>query len=171
MEGVSSADLNNVLDYIYNGEVEIYQEHLDRFLNLAERFKIEGLLGTGKQEEVEEIIPTVDPPTRKPEKPEKVEIFTNNTPIQMSNQSISLNTTDLNEIDEKLCENMEKHSDGIYSCKICSKTMKDKTKMRLHVETHMEGLSFPCNVCGKEFRSRNAFKTHISKKRCQLSMS
>ena len=40
LSGVSSEDLNNVVDYMYNGEVQIYQEYLDRFLNIAQRSKL-----------------------------------------------------------------------------------------------------------------------------------
>ena len=32
LEGLRNADLTNILDYIYNGELNIYQEDLDRFL-------------------------------------------------------------------------------------------------------------------------------------------
>ena len=54
LEGVTSQELNNVLDYIYNGEIQIYQDNLDRFLDVAQRFKLEGLIGnaTPKEEEV-----------------------------------------------------------------------------------------------------------------------
>ena len=53
LEGVSSNDLNNVLDYIYNGETQIFQDNLDRFLDVAQRFKLEGLIAdqTLKDEE------------------------------------------------------------------------------------------------------------------------
>ena len=44
LEGVTFADLNNVLDYIYNGEVQIHEQALDNFLRVAERFKLEGLM-------------------------------------------------------------------------------------------------------------------------------
>ena len=44
LDGVSSAELQCVLDYIYQGEVQIYQEHLNSFLELAQRLKIEGLI-------------------------------------------------------------------------------------------------------------------------------
>ena len=44
LEGLSRKDLENVLDYIYNGEVHIFQEEFDRFLSVAQRFKLEGLL-------------------------------------------------------------------------------------------------------------------------------
>ena len=32
LEGVNISDLNNILEYIYNGKVQIYQDDLDRFL-------------------------------------------------------------------------------------------------------------------------------------------
>ena len=45
LEGMSYQDLQNVLDYVYNGELKIYQDDLDRFLLVAQRLKLEGLLG------------------------------------------------------------------------------------------------------------------------------
>ena len=44
LEGVSFSEINNMLDYIYNGEVEISEESLGKFLKIAQRFKLEGLL-------------------------------------------------------------------------------------------------------------------------------
>ena len=32
LDGISSLDLKNILDYIYNGVVQIHQDALDRFL-------------------------------------------------------------------------------------------------------------------------------------------
>ena len=46
LDGISSKDLTTVLDYIYNGEVQIYQDDLDRFLTIAQKLKLEGLLGS-----------------------------------------------------------------------------------------------------------------------------
>ena len=36
LEGLSKQDLDNILKYMYNGEVNIYQEDLDRFLSVAQ---------------------------------------------------------------------------------------------------------------------------------------
>ena len=46
MDGINFSELNNVLDYIYNGEVSIYQEDLDRFLQIAQKLQLQGLLST-----------------------------------------------------------------------------------------------------------------------------
>ena len=32
LEGLNQSDLNNVLDYVYHGELQIYQHDLDKFL-------------------------------------------------------------------------------------------------------------------------------------------
>merc|ERR1711911_474375 len=42
--GVNSINLGYILDYIYQGEVNIFQEQLDSFLESAQKLEIEGLL-------------------------------------------------------------------------------------------------------------------------------
>ena len=37
--------MQNILDYVYTGELRIYQEDLDRFLAVAQRLRLEGLVG------------------------------------------------------------------------------------------------------------------------------
>ena len=44
LNGVNAADLKNILDFLYNGEIQIYQDHLDQFLAIAQRFQLDGLL-------------------------------------------------------------------------------------------------------------------------------
>ena len=44
LEGVSYADIQHVLDYIYLGEVQINQDQMDRFIYVAQRFQLDGLL-------------------------------------------------------------------------------------------------------------------------------
>ena len=43
-DGIKNHDLNNILDFVYRGEVQIYQENLYQFLAIAQRFKLKGLL-------------------------------------------------------------------------------------------------------------------------------
>ena len=52
--GVSSEDIKDVLDYIYNGEVQIYKEDLDRFLTVAQRLRLQGLLSNDSNDERKE---------------------------------------------------------------------------------------------------------------------
>ena len=44
---IDSSDLKNILDFIYNGELQIYPDQLDKFLNNAKRFQLQGLQQNG----------------------------------------------------------------------------------------------------------------------------
>ena len=44
LEGMSFQDIENVMDYIYNGELKIYQDDIDRFLVVGQRLGLEGLI-------------------------------------------------------------------------------------------------------------------------------
>ena len=64
--GLKAKDLMAVVDFIYNGEANIYQEDLDGFLAIAEELQLKGL--EGSQE------PSLDAPKKPLEKrqPKKV---------------------------------------------------------------------------------------------------
>ena len=75
--------------------------------------------------------------------------------------SLDLDTSNIQQIDQKLEENIQRDEDGTFSCKLCGKAgVKLSRNMKNHIETHLEGLSFPCQHCGKTFRSRNNLNIH-----------
>ena len=43
LENISYEEINLILDYIYDGEINVFQDHLDRFLEIAKKFKLNGL--------------------------------------------------------------------------------------------------------------------------------
>ena len=45
MRGLDARDLEAVLDFIYQGEINIFQDDLDRFLLVAEELQLNGLVG------------------------------------------------------------------------------------------------------------------------------
>ena len=47
--GVSSVNLGFILDYIYYGEVSLFQKQLDSFLESAQKLEIKGLLGNNQE--------------------------------------------------------------------------------------------------------------------------
>ena len=73
---------------------------------------------------------------------------------------------DFKELDEKVKSMMEigrnKLTDGRTTkiCKLCGKEGAG-IAIRDHIEAnHLEGVSLPCNVCGKTFRSRKILRLH-----------
>ena len=53
-----------------------------------------------------------------------------------------------------------------YVCKHCEYTTKIKQHMKDHVERHIDGLEYPCNVCESIFRSARSLKYHKYKSKC-----
>ena len=177
LEGISFSELENVLDYIYNGEIQIFHENLERFLQIAERFQLEGLLGEkeGKSpgEIKEEALHHINIPSE-----EEITVVSspsaqkqNASKRMFSENVISVNASDItntDEIDRQIEELIEKVGVKQYKCKPCGKISTQKSNANEHAEVHMEGLSFSCHMCEKTFRSRQSLRKHIAKKYCQM---
>ena len=54
MRGVRSEDLVAIIDFLYCGEANVYQENLDSFLAVAEDLKLKGLMGQSGFDQVTE---------------------------------------------------------------------------------------------------------------------
>merc|ERR1712129_602124 len=52
MSGLTFENLVAMIDFLYNGEANVYQENLDSFLAVAEELQLKGLMGSGAEEEV-----------------------------------------------------------------------------------------------------------------------
>ena len=172
LEGVNSKELNFALDYIYQGEVQIHQDQLERFLDIAQRFKLEGLMeqkcGNEKTEykhklEAEEfkengpVWTEIDPQAESINRPRRHDVENTTTVAKID----ASNSTSVDEVEEKVNELLVKNSDGTYGCKHCGKSgAKLSRNMKNHIETHLDGLSFSCSLCGKHFRSRNSLNSH-----------
>ena len=69
--------------------------------------------------------------------------------------SLKVESFSKEEVEQKIVENIERLESGGYSCRVCGKTSSGKsarTILRQHVETHLEGLSYPCQHCEKTLR-------------------
>ena len=168
LEGLNQSDLNNVLDYIYHGELQIYQHDLDRFLGIAQRLKLEGLIGAETQEveDVDIIFENVLEDIFEPQgnfAVSKSENQITKKERKIEKTTISVQSSDfqsLEELDQKVEESYSRDSAGLYACHHCSKSFKSRGHIKEHVEIHFEGLSFPCTHCDKVLRSRHSLRNH-----------
>ena len=170
LSGVNKGDLENILNFIYNGEIQIYQDNLDQFLDIAQRFKLEGLIqGQGKEEntfnnDTEQLDDVAENDhmfsVQKTERKEKKEKTSNERIVPIN--SPNLNYENIEELDQNIEAMIAKQPDGNYYCRKCGRTSNKRSNMKAHAEVHFDGLSFPCQYCDKSFRSRNSFRMHVN---------
>ena len=176
LSGFKANDLLLVMDYIYQGEVQIFQSDLDGFLDVAQRLKIEGLIGGDSASSEESnnfeshhgIKEDLEPSHHTEEQyfgdGENVKGVTVKKKIQRAERSVAIVKSNASNMDAKAAvdEIVEKTDEG-WRCKPCGKISRSSTAnsdIRRHAEIHIEGLSFDCQLCDKTFRSRNLLKLH-----------
>ena len=173
---------------LYFGEANVYQEDLDSFFAIAEEIKLVGLTGTTSSDVLQE---KEEPKNPEPTGMKK-EFFSSsssgnrdlrpyrNTVIKPSIELVIPNQygTHLQALDKKVKSMMEKgqrmipngkHANGMPKqatssiCKVCGK--EDLSKhLRNHIEAnHLEGVSIPCDYCGKICPSRHSLFMHKSR--------
>ena len=76
MRGLKSEDLLAIVDFLYCGEANVFQENLDSFLAIAEELKLKGLMGQMEDAE-KEIDPIPEQINPKREKSSYQEIWRN----------------------------------------------------------------------------------------------
>ena len=181
LDGVNSDDLQNVLDYVYDGEVKIHQEDLDRFLAIAERLKLDGLLSNENEdfqenEDLKTNFEKSNPNNTVSSVSEKR--FSTKNYLKQGSEAESIALTDKNgdfysdeDHKQRLQDNLEDNEDGTVSCKICGRNFQARNirkadarkNARSHVEIHIEGLVYTCTECSKTFRSKNSLNFHVYK--------
>ena len=81
---------------------------------------------------------------------------TNEKSITVMNQSLIDNYS---KIESKFEELVVKENNS-WKCTACGKISKKIFNIKRHIEIHLSGLSYECNVCGKDFKSSNYFNVH-----------
>ena len=177
MRGIRATELTALVDFIYHGEANIFQDQLGCFLTLAEEFELKGL--SGNSEEVASELSKYPSIHKEPRQNlQRTNVITENKfsgsvpkvkheessleraiiPTQKKiKQSVHIDA----ETQAKVESMIVKQVDG-YSCTHCEYTSSKSHKdhMKEHVERHIEGLEYPCPSCAKVFRLSHSFRKH-----------
>ena len=181
MRGLKSDDLLAMIDFLYSGETNVYQENLDSFLAIAEELQLKGLTGTASDNEVDQ----KDFPRQRKVSVDKIglnnsvhteEPVKTHIEIQRENSKHNSNagtvalpsqfSGDLQQLNSQstsmMVKTSTKTSSGhpLYRCTVCGKEGKSYN-LRNHIEVnHLEGVSIPCNLCEKTFRCTKSLGNH-----------
>jgi hypothetical protein len=183
ISGIHYKHMVSLLDFIYNGEVNVYKEELSDFLDIANELEIKGMTGTDQEDKIltedvplSQLIEDLPQTTSRDfhakkdtinlDYPKELFQVPYNPETLLSNDSIcwptiSVTSMDYYDLDAKILNMMEK-IDGAWTCKECGKyDGKFKNNIKKHIEnSHIEGASHPCKRCGKKFRSRFKVRRH-----------
>ena len=180
MRGVKSETLAAVLDFLYLGETNVFQENVESFLNLASELQIKGLTGDLAFPILEDTLvekETQSAPMRKSKKEsgtteesnfnsdEEILLKTENlqagqAKVQFSGelQDLEEKVKSLMELTENLVPNGKQRA---HVCKMCGKEGLG-SNIKNHIETyHLEDICVPCGICESTFKTRAALKLHI----------
>ena len=177
MKEVKCDDLTAIIDFVYYGEVNIYQENLNSFLAIGEELQLKGLEGSKDQSgsaKEEQMKPEENHTTSHGATISRTPLIKNETtddsnktrgnalalPIRLKTSIMSTNLQELEETVQAMMETSEnliqegKWQKRAKICKACGKEG-PSTNIKQHIEAnHLEGLSLPCNLCDKIFRSK-----------------
>ena len=181
MRGIRSEILVAIIDFLYKGEANIYQEKLDDFLAIAKELRLKGLTVTHDFTDVEKYTTNfnsstkqdsnVDPSKNNLESSKTIKYKESNCEIRTEFVKIENNFTPeeavaipdkifvegLRELDEEIKSMMESfgvtsNGQAQYTCKSCGKSGAYRS-IKDHIELHhTDGISHPCNFCEKTFR-------------------
>ena len=180
MTGLKFQDLVSIVDFFYYGETNIIHENLDTFLKIAKELYIKGLNENeeivGEEENMDSNGSNAGEKNKDINETEKQVV--KNTEIKPKfkvENTLSLPkeefSGDVKELDvkvktmmgrgESMVNNGKRKMTRAYLCKVCGKESL-LTNIRDHIEAmHLEGISIPCNICGKAFRTRNGLRGHM----------
>ena len=176
LSGVDGKSLGLVLDYIYQGEVQITHQELEPFLDVAQKLKIEGLLTTTElriqqqkqqqQKKATKLQELKKEPMNRQENPKVANLKNEILYIPVTDSDVLAFKEEPNktikpekpmvvhtraEVElqiQQLMERREKH----YYCRVCNYFSNHSGHVKEHVEKHIEGLSYSCQLCSKTFR-------------------
>ena len=181
LKGINRKDLENVVSFLYNGEVYVTQEELTKFLETAQELQVKGLQSNQEDEsnfnqtDAEpkyQDIETGYTQSQDTVEQETVLEFTDTfekdeiAVVNTEEDKVVLNTNI--ELDLQIEEMIEKN-EGMWKCKVCGKTAKDKGDTKRHAETHIKGLSHKCHLCNRTSSTRKTLRKHIQQFHCELS--
>ena len=171
-----------IIDFLYFGEANVFQENLDSFLAVAEELRLKGLTGESKRKEnIEENnqqpINKQTKQVRKPSnqafvspskesKPELDNFYRKDTVAEV-NTAVYVKLENLDEQINSMID-LTDRADPRTKCKIVVCNVCGHEGPRVFVVRHIEakhitGVSHPCDICGKTARSRNALTKHKSR--------
>ena len=165
LDGISSVQMNKILDFIYLGQAKVEQDSLDKFLIISARLKVNGTVSQDSNNQIE--MKEEKESLLKQEKQQTVYKCNKSNDdsfalVPKVDSTEDLQQSSLNDFKNVTEQYLDTNDDGTFTCQLCGKIGKYKHVMMFHVETHINGIVYNCPYCDKTFKTRNSVKCHKS---------
>ena len=183
---MQSRELEAVVDFVYQGRANILQENLEDFLALAQELQLKGLAGVSEETEEPEMSTKEETNHVKLDtklthllKNEIGDSQHSNTGFNDSESEITRRDSNGTSVNDSLSHGFKakpvvlikeetkllirtliRKQDRVWRCVKCRYTSKKRNHLSVHVEKHIEGLEYPCELCGKVSRTSSSAKQH-----------
>ena len=172
LDGVDSRGINLMLDYIYQGEVQIYQENLDRFLEIVKKFNLGGSV-TEEYDEAKFETNFVDNKKQREELPVNVSKEEKNSTqlIHTMNQISPISEYQCTHCDYSTTHKgtLKRHKKSIHegvkhACIQCDYQANRQDNLTQHIQTKHEGVKYACTQCDYRANRQDNLTQHIQSK-------
>ena len=182
MRGIDAADMKSLIDFIYIGQVEIFQNDLDSFFSIAEDLEFKDLIKENIYQNNEEYmeathyeavnpkpLTNLDTSQLDPTIDDNFENITDEQKIYPEEKNELIHAIPLEEIVSQIPKNestknvkeepQKSKTDGKYSCYLCKKMFMGNRNLNGHLKA-MHGDERQCGKCQVTFADKHELKSH-----------
>ena len=162
IRGVKIEDLAAILDFLYFGVANVYQDDLDTFLSLAEDLKVKGLHGTGSIKDGNLHTPSKITPDKNP-KYQRHHYEMKHDKTKDDAAVLNSEGTSNNEIilaDVQGVHNKPNNKVKPFSCLYGDESFLLNGSLKTNLKTLTGMKSFTCSECDKTFNHKGNLKTY-----------
>ena len=185
LKGFNYEEVKSIIEFIYLGRTEVYQDNINRFIDIAIDLEIKGidknLLGNETDESPvvvtaenshaqnlddvfqEDRFKTLKKTEDEIEEPlEESDLKTELADAKIDgNSHTSLNGNDIADKESFKQINSPCKEAGQYQCTMCDKSYSHKNVLKRHNKTVHYGLRFPCHICDHKATQQQSLKRHL----------
>ena len=182
LRGVEFEDLVNIVSFMYQGEVNVKEDNLQRFLNTADDLKVNGLFEQNIESSYSKsydrnviISDNIQPTTGNHMYNNTMQILDVEGEYSV-NQNLNTQRESAKEVDSlknKSCKKEEfkiqekgknslisAQNNGYFPCNECDKKYSSVTALRNHTSSAHEGITFNCDKCYYKATQKGHLKAH-----------
>ena len=171
LEGVSSIEIEALLNFLYVGETKIAKDHFESFVQLTHNL---GVKGSVSAEDMEKHEHKVKEPVDEMNVISSLDEFCNSDFSSHFAEAYTLQKEqrlfDCNECDYSTTTQpyLKVHINSVHMkikhpCPECDKQFAQRSSMNLHLRSIHQGISYPCQYCDYSASTRGNLKLHQRK--------